>query len=144
MLVISDHLQCHETVKDWVIKLVAQHRDTLEIESRWVIDVAVLCPQEGSEQALAGLVEWIPDTYQAKLSIRCDLPYSLVRWETIHELQELAWYRTGTAVSHFVSNCQEHCLGELSSLFMRHYRVARNQEVEQAVERYLGERRPQL
>lgn len=143
MLIVSDHLRCHETIKDWVNKLISQHRETIGLESRWIIDVSVLCAHETTDQS-AGLIEWIPDTYQAKLSIRCDLPYGLVRWETIHELQELAWYRSGTAVSHFVSNCQEHCLGELAALFMRQYRVARNQEVEQAIERYLGERRPQL
>jgi len=133
------HQKRHNQVKAWTQDLINLHRGNLGIEEKWQISIEFLCDVR---KDIAGLIEWIPDTYEATLSIRCDLPYGLIRWEVVHELVELSKYRSGTAVGLFVEHCKKYEIG--ADLFMGQYRTARNQEVENEVGRYLGERRPTL
>ena len=137
----SDH---HRRNNAWIVSLVGQHRDRLGIEPNWIIRVHLLCAKETVEEDTLpnGYVEWMPDTYEATLGICCDLPYGLLRWETIHELMELSLYRTGTVCDHCFHAVREYGSVDMADLFMSQYRLARNQEIETLVERYLGESRP--
>lgn len=139
-IIDEEHEKKHEKLRSYVKELIEKNRDKLAIEDRWAIDVKILCGRHLG--ASRGSVEWIPDTYEATIAIRCDLPGPLVRWETIHELIELAHYRSGTTIDQFARTIREHGLREVADLFMGHYRVVRNQEIEEDVGRYLGIRRP--
>jgi hypothetical protein len=138
MVAITSHQDQHEKVQNSVQALIALHRGTLGIEEKWQIHVKVIC----KDTDISGLMEWIPDTYEATLSIRCDFPYALLRWVTVHELVELSWYKTGTAVCQFVEQCGKHDMRDAAQFFMSQYRIFRNQEIEREVERYLAEKRP--
>lgn len=140
-LLPTDHESRHARCREWTTALIGQHRDRLGIEPKWVIHTQLLCVEREDHPPQA-LVEWLPDTYEATISLRCDLPYGILRWETIHELVELSLYRTGTICDHFFQLVRAGGAMEFAELFMSQYRVARNQEVEGIVERYLGETRP--
>lgn len=139
MVVIRDHKDQHEKIQRSVQSLIALHRGSLGIEEKWQIHIQVLCRREDD---IAALIEWIPDTYMATLSIRCDLSYALLRWETIHELVELSRYKTGTAVCQFIEQCNGPGMWNAAQFFLSQYRIFRNQEIEREVERYLSEKRP--
>jgi hypothetical protein len=134
---IINHKDQHEKVQQEVTSLIALHRGYLGVEEKWQIQIQILCKDHPE---ITGLMEWIPDTYQATLSIRCNLSYALLRWETIHELVELSRYKTGTAVCQFVEQCYD--MRDAAQFFMSQYRIFRNQEIEREVERYLAEKRP--
>lgn len=139
MVAITSHQERHEKVKNSVESLITLHRGPIGVEEKWQIHVKVLCKDHPE---IAGLMEWIPDSYEATLSIRCDLSYALLRWETIHELVELSRYKTGTAVCQFVEQCGKYEMRDAAQFFMSQYRIFRNQEIEREVERYLIEKRP--
>jgi hypothetical protein len=135
----AKHEAWHQVVRKQVLSLVEEHRCKVGLEDRWQIEVKISCRKSLD---VDGLVEWIPDTYEATITICCDLSLEAIRWETIHELHELSKYRSGTIIDQFARTVREYGLGGVADLFMGQYRIARNQEIEDDVGRYLQERRP--
>jgi hypothetical protein len=133
----EEHAKQHDILKENICAFIDKNRGKLGIEDHWIIEVNISCGRHAH-----GLVEWVPDTYEATLGIRCDLPGPLVRWVTTHELIELSLYRSGTVIDQFARTVRESGLREVADLFMSQYRVARNQEIEEEVGRYLCIRRP--
>ncbi len=137
-MIDREHEQTHRAIEEWVLACIDAHRGHIGIDDRWSIKVKVLCGR-GEPR---GIVEWIPDCYEATIGIRCDLSLDQIRWETIHELYELAKYRSGTIVDQFVRAIKGCGMAEVADLFVSQYRLARNQEIEEDIGRYLQERRP--
>ena len=140
----SDYLT-HARLLIWVGELVRIHRAMIGILPRWTITPLVYCPED--LEGRNAVMTWRPDTWEAFLSIRCDLPsYEHVRWEVVHELFELHWASTGTLVHSLIHDIlPSFSSPSLSSLFpywMEQYRTARNQEIEAAVSLYLHKERP--
>ena len=129
----------HHRISLWVSELIRVHRFSIGIQPRWSIVPLVYCPE-----ALGGsnaVMTWRPDSWEAFLSIRCDLPsYRHLRWEVLHELFELHWASTGTLVHSLIHEVLPD--EQFLSYWMEQYRIARNQEIESAVSLYLHEDRP--
>lgn len=140
MIINEQHEVYHRKVARQVQSLIDEHRDKIGLERRWQIHIVVLC--ERNLFAARGRIEWVPDTYEATIHIRCNLPGSLLRWEVVHELHELSKYRSGTIIHQFARTVREHGMREVATLFMDQYCMARNQEIEEDVERYLQASRP--
>lgn len=140
----SDYLT-HARLLLWVSELIRIHRRMIDINPRWSITPLIYCPEEMDGRN--AVMTWRPDTWEAFLSVRCDLPsYLHLRWEVLHELFELHWGSTGTLVYSLIHDMLPSSLlshaDSLYSYWMEQYRVARNQEIEAAVSLYLHEDRP--
>ena len=133
-MIDHDHKKLHQTVTE----IIASHRKGIGIDPRWRINVEISC-----DTIRGGMISWIPDTYEATVTVCCDLPPDLLLWETIHELAELSKYRSGTIIEQFARIAREYGLSDTVNLFMSQYRMARNQEIEEEVGRYLQEFRPE-
>lgn len=134
----------YQRLSNCVEKLIKIHRTAIGLLTTWQI-LPVICSSKELQGGNA-VMSWRPDTWEAYLSIRDDLPtYQHLLWEVVHELFELHWSATGTLTYTLVYQVLPSLLGkqqEYIQFWMEHYRMARNQEVESAVRAYLHRDRP--
>ena len=137
----TQHTHLHDKLRKTLLELVQWHRDRLGIERAWKVNVGVLCPFESpSEVYPNAYVTWDMDTWSALVMMRCDVEQEFVLHEVLHELMELAEYRTGT-LWHYV--CQQllaegRVSSELIEYVTKEYEQARNQETNRKVDLYLS------
>lgn len=130
----------HAGIESWVSHSLSLHRADVGIEHSWSLVVEVVCPSSFSGQKEhEAQIEWDSEVWFARVSLCCSLPFDLRQWVLIHELYELKHWRTGDAFHNLASLLPP---SELRDLVIHQFHQARNQEIEQEVGQYLGQRRP--
>jgi hypothetical protein len=133
-----EHEAHHRTYGEWMTHAINQHRDRIGLDTSWVIDPRVCCPQEMPGQE--GSIWWDAQVSYARVMLRCDLPAALRLWVVVHELYELLLWETGDL---FMTTCEYATRAQrFQTHLQQEYQSARNRQIERLVYRHLGYKRP--
>lgn len=138
------HRVVHTQGKGLALSLVEKHRASLGIEPNWTIDPVVLCPADLKNHE--AVIWWDAEVYYARLYVRCTIPSQFLEWLVLHELCELAYWRTTGYIQQLIESVGYR--GSLEKrqqtqeILKREGQRMRNQEIEWRLYGLTGRRRP--
>lgn len=132
------HGRTHTELLAYVQENIVTYRDPVGISLPFVIESLIVCPQE--MPACEGMMLWEGEVLYARMRVRCDLPFPLMRYIVVHELYELYFWETADI---FMSLAMQTRIGQRFNRYIQdRYRAARNRQIELLTTRLLGYPRP--